>query len=339
MSARVLVVGGAGYIGSHMLLALAEAGHAVTTYDNLSTGHRDAVLAGEFVHGDLVDRDRLGQLFARGKFDLVMHFAANAYVRESVEEPRKYYRNNVVGCLNLLDAMLDAGVRRLVFSSSCATYGFAETSPISETHPQRPVNPYGFTKLVIEHALADYATAYGLGAIALRYFNAAGADSQGRLSERHDPETHLIPLVLREAARVRDGGDPADTRLEVFGTDLPTPDGSCLRDFVHVEDIAAAHLAAAERLFTEDVGFEAYNIGSERPASVLEVIDAARRVTGIDVRYRAAAAKPGDPPALVATAARAKEVLGWQARHPSLEAILETAWRAAPFAGASERGR
>ncbi|MBM4375795.1 MAG: UDP-glucose 4-epimerase GalE [Deltaproteobacteria bacterium] len=331
MSRSVLVVGGAGYIGSHMVLALDEAGFDVTTFDNLSTGHRDAVLAGDFVHGDLADRDALGRLFARRRFDLVMHFAACAYVRESMEDPRKYYRNNVVGCLNLLDAMLDAGVRRLVFSSSCATYGVAREVPITEEHPQAPVNPYGFTKLAIERALSDYATAYEFHAVALRYFNAAGADARGRLSERHEPETHLIPLVLREAARVRDGGAPLDTRLEVFGTTLATPDGSCVRDFVHVEDICAAHLAALERLLTKPQGFEAYNVGTANPASVLDVIAAARRVTGEDVRYRAAPAKAGDPPSLVATSTRARETLGWAPRHESLDGIVASAWNAAPF--------
>jgi UDP-glucose-4-epimerase GalE len=331
MSRSVLVVGGAGYIGSHMVLALDEAGFEVTTLDNLSTGHRDAVLAGDFVHGDLADRDALGRLFARRRFDLVMHFAAYAYVRESMEDPRKYYRNNVVGCLNLIDAMVDAGVTRLVFSSSCATYGVAREVPITEAHPQAPVNPYGFTKLAIERALADYSAAYDFHAIALRYFNAAGADTRGRLSERHEPETHLIPLVLREAARVRDGGKPEDTRLEVFGTTLDTPDGSCVRDFVHVEDICSAHLAAAARLLSGPRGFEAYNVGTSSPASVFDVIAAARRVTGVDVRHRAASAKAGDPPSLVATSTRAREVLGWSPHHATLDGIVASAWSSAPF--------
>ncbi len=243
----ILVVGGAGYIGSHMVKRLARAGYRVTTLDNLSVGHRDAVLAGDFVHGDLLDRDGLARVFHGRGVDLVMHFAASAAVGESVANPRKYYANNVVGALNLLNAMLDAGVDRIIFSSTCATYGLPDEIPIREGHPQRPVNPYGNTKLAIERALADYGRAYGLSSVALRYFNAARCDREGVRSERHDPETHLIPLVLREAARVQAGGAREATGLTVFGDDYATADGTCVRDYIHVEDLCQAHQRAAEK--------------------------------------------------------------------------------------------
>jgi UDP-glucose-4-epimerase GalE len=326
-----LVVGGAGYIGSHMVKRLDRAGWSVATLDNLSLGHRDAVLAGEFLHGDLLDRDGLARVFARNHFDLVMHFAASARVGESVSEPRKYYSNNVVGALNLLDAMLDAGVRRFIFSSTCATYGIPEHVPITEAHPQRPINPYGNTKLVIEYALADYAPAYGLKSVALRYFNASGCDREGDLDERHDPETHLIPLVLREAARVEAGGDRAATSLTVFGDDYATPDGTCVRDYIHVEDLCQAHLLAGERIVRdlEPSGcFEFYNLGNGSGASVLEVIDAARAVTGVDFGYRVAGRRAGDPPVLVGSCGKAAEILGWRPATPKIEDIVRTAWRA-----------
>jgi UDP-glucose-4-epimerase GalE len=331
MKPSVLVVGGAGYIGSHMVKRLAREGYAVTTLDNLSLGHRDAVLAGAFVHGDLLDREGLSRLFAATRFDLVMHFAASAFVGDSVRDPRKYYSNNVIGALNLLAAMLDAGVRRFIFSSTCATYGIPDRIPLTEDHPQNPINPYGNTKLVIERALADYGPAYGLESVALRYFNAAGCDREGDLDERHEPETHLIPLVLREALRVAGGGDRGATTLTVFGDDYPTPDGTCVRDYIHVEDLAAAHLLAAERLLAEHGaprGLECFNLGNGSGASVLEVIAAARAVTGVDFDHRLAARRPGDPPILVGSAAKAIEVLGYRPEIPGIEAIVATAWRA-----------
>jgi len=329
MTARALVTGGAGYIGSHMVKKLAAAGYEVVTLDNLSTGHRDAVKRGAFVHADLRDRDAIGRIISSGRFDLVMHFAASAYVGESVSEPRKYYANNVLGALNLIHAMLDAGVKSLVFSSTCATYGVPEVVPIPEEHPQRPINPYGRTKLVVEGALADYAPAHGLSSVALRYFNAAGCDREGDLQERHDPETHLIPLVLREAARVRAGGAASDTTLTVFGDDYPTADGTCIRDYIHVEDLCAAHLAAAERLLAGKAeGFEAYNLGNGAGISVLEIIEAARRVTGVDIQYRMSARRPGDPPALVGTAEKAARVLGWKPEITRIDEIVATAWHA-----------
>ena len=283
VKASVLVVGGAGYIGSHMVKRLAREGYAVTTLDNLSLGHRDAVLDGSFVHGDLLDRDALARLLGGRRFDLAMHFAASASVGESVADPRKYYTNNVVGALNLVNAMLDAGVTRFIFSSTSASYGVPGEVPITEDHPQRPINPYGNTKLVIERALADYGAAYGLASVALRYFNAAGCDRDGDLRERHDPESHLIPLVLREAARVLAGGAREATTLTVFGDDYPTADGTCVRDYIHVEDLSSAHLLAAERVLGEGPGgLEAFNLGNGEGYSVLQVIAAARQVTGVE---------------------------------------------------------
>jgi UDP-glucose 4-epimerase len=258
----------------------------------------------------------------------VLHFAALCYVGESVVEPRGYYRNNVVGTLNLADAMLDAGVRRLVFSSTCATYGNPLFLPMTEEHPQSPINPYGRSKLMIEQLLADYGAAYGLGSIALRYFNAAGCDPGGVVGERHEPETHLIPLILREAVRVRAGGDPAGTELTLFGDDFPTPDGSCIRDYIHVQDLCLAHLAALRRLSGEVVGgVEPFNLGNGRGFSSREVVAAARRITGIDIRYRIGPRRPGDPAELVGSAEKARRVLGWSPRYDRLDEILETAWR------------
>lgn len=325
---RVLVVGGAGYIGSHMVRMLAQAGHAPVTFDHLEYGHRDAVLAGEFVEGSLHDAAALASVFRAHRFDAVIHFAAYAYVRESVDAPRKYYENNVRGSMALVHAMLDAGVRRLVFSSTCATYGEV-AGDITEETPQAPINPYGRTKLVVEGMLQDYARAYGLESISLRYFNAAGASEDGALVERHEPEPHLIPLVLREAERVLSGGDPADTRLEVFGTDFPTPDGSCVRDYVHVEDLCCAHLLALDRLSSGAcAGAEAYNLASEHGHSVIEIIEAAMRVTGAPLVYRVGPRKPGDPARLVASSKKAREVLGWAPRLTRLDDVLRTAWHA-----------
>ena len=330
-SPTVLVVGGAGYIGSHMVKRLARSGMTPVTLDNLSLGHRDAVKAGDFVHGDLLDRDGLARVLGRRKIDVVMHFAASAMVGESVAHPRKYYTNNVVGALNLLNAMLDAGVDKIIFSSTCATYGLPEQIPLTEEHPQRPINPYGNTKLVIERALDDYSRAYGLQAVALRYFNAAGCDREGDLDERHEPESHLIPLVLREAARVRAGGEREATTLTVFGDDYATADGTCVRDYVHVEDLCQAHLLAAQRLLAgkgEGRGLSAFNLGNGDGVSVLQVIAAARAVTGVDLVYHVAGRRPGDPPVLVGSSARAAEVLGYRPEIPHIEDIVGTAWRA-----------
>ncbi len=328
MTLSVLVVGGAGYIGSHMCHMLGDAGHRVTVMDNLSRGHRDSVGAAEFVLGDIRSNADLQDCFSRRRYDLVMHFAAMAYVGESMTDPARYYDNNVVGSLRLLDAMRVAGVVRIVFSSTCATYGEPREQPVSELHPQQPVNPYGRTKLVVEQALGDYASAYGLQSISLRYFNAAGCDPAGRIGERHDPETHLVPLVLEQALRVQRGGSPEDTRLQVMGGDFPTLDGTCVRDYIHVSDLCQAHLLAARRLADGKVeGTEAYNLGNGRGFSVLEVIAAARRVTGLDIRYHLVPRRPGDPSALVGGAGLAAEVLGWKPAIPGIDEIVATAWR------------
>jgi len=328
MTSSILVTGGAGYIGSHMVKLLLRQGHQVTVFDNLSSGHRDAVQGVDFVEGDLRRTTDAAQAFSGRHFDLVMHFAASCYVGESVLEPGKYYSNNVIGTLNLLEAMRAVQVKRLVFSSTCSTYGDPVLLPMSEDHPQHPVNPYGMTKLTAERAMTDYGRAYGLGTVALRYFNAAGCDSEGELGERHDPETHLIPLVLREALRMRAGGNPEDTQLQVFGDDFDTPDGSCIRDYVHIADLCAAHLLAMERLMGDEVaGFKAFNLGIGKGFSVKEVIETCRRVTGQDIRYRVAGRRAGDPARLVASAERARAELGWSPQFNELSDIVETAWR------------
>jgi UDP-glucose 4-epimerase len=328
MQKTILVVGGAGYIGSHMVLALQDAGYAVAAFDNLSCGFADAVGSVPLVVGDLRSPADLDACFSKQRFDLVMHFAALAYVNDSVTAPELYYQNNVVGTLNLLAVMRSHRVGRMVFSSTCATYGVPESLPIDETHPQRPISPYGRTKLISEQVLEDYAAAYGLQSTSLRYFNAAGCDPQGRCGERHYPETHLIPLVLAEALRVKKGGSPESTGLCVFGTDLATVDGSCVRDYIHVEDICRAHLLAAERLLAGKVqGAEFYNLANGTGFSVLEVIAACREVTGQPIMYRAMPPRPGDPAVLIGDAARAAEILGWWPVHDDLVQIIATAWR------------
>ena len=325
---NVLVVGGAGYVGSHMVKHLLERGHEVTVLDNFSRGHRDAVQKARPVEADLRDPLAVERVFENASFDTVMHFAAFAYVGESVSKPAEYYRNNVAGSLNLFSAMQRAGVQRLVFSSTCATYGNPVQVPMNETHPQAPINPYGASKLMVERVLIDYARAYGLASVALRYFNAAGSDPEGGIGERHDPETHLIPLALMEASRVLAGGDPARTALQVFGDDYDTPDGTCIRDYVHVDDLASAHLAAADRMadgtFT---GFNAYNLGIGKGFSVLEVIESCRRVTGANIQYKSAPRRAGDPPRLVADSRAAQRDLAWQPRYKELDPIVATAWR------------
>jgi len=259
----VLVTGGAGYIGSHMVRQLIAGGFNVSVFDSLDRGNRDAIPEGvNFIQGNLTNPDELKAAFAANSFDAVMHFAALAYVGESVDQPDLYYRNNVMGTLNLVDAMREHSVNKLVFSSTCATYGTPEKLPITESTPQAPINPYGQSKLMIEHVLKDYAVAYGFRSIALRYFNASGSASDGSLGERHDPETHLIPLILWEALRVKNGGDPTKTNLKVFGSDLPTVDGTCVRDYIHVEDLCSAHIKAFERMCeTPDAGAEQFNLG------------------------------------------------------------------------------
>lgn len=325
---KFLVVGGAGYVGSHMVKHLFERGHEVTVLDNYSRGHRDALQAARPLEADLLDSPAVERAFDGAAYDAVMHFAAYAYVGESVSKPAEYYRNNVAGTLNLLAAMNRAGVKRLVFSSTCATYGNPVQVPMGESHPQEPINPYGASKLMVERVLRDYAAAYGLSSVALRYFNAAGSDPNGRIGERHEPETHLVPLALLEARRVLDGGDPERTALQVFGDDYETPDGTCIRDYVHVDDLASAHLAAAERMVGSTfTGFNAYNLGIGKGFSVLEVIESCRRVTGAEIQYRKAPRRAGDPPRLVADSRAAQRDLGWQPRYTELDPIVATAWR------------
>jgi len=320
MSQAVLVTGGAGYIGSHACKALAGAGFQPVVFDNLSRGHREAVRWGPLVEGDLADRQRLCAALIEHKVEAVMHFAAYAYVGESVTDPALYYRNNLGGTLSLLEAMREAGIGEIVFSSTCATYGIPDGVPIREDAPQRPVNPYGETKLAIERALHWYAAAYGLRSVSLRYFNAAGADPEGEIGEHHEPETHLVPLVLQAAL----GHGP---HIEIYGTDYPTPDGTAIRDYVHVCDLAIAHLRALERL-RGGGGSAAVNLGTGQGHSVREVIAAAELASGRKVPARAAPRRPGDPPALVADPSLAGEILGWHPQHSDLDTIIRTslAW-------------
>jgi UDP-glucose 4-epimerase len=315
---NILVVGGAGYIGSHAVRFLLAAGHQVTVYDNLSRGHREAVPDGLLVEGELTDRSKLVSLLRERQIDAVMHFAAFALVNESVNEPSVYYRNNVIAALELLDAMKEAGVRKIVFSSTTATYGEPDTMPISEQTPQQPINPYGFTKLVIEHALADYANAYGFGYAALRYFNAAGAHPDGSIGEDHDPESHLIPVVLQVALGQRE-------HLTIFGNDFATPDGTCLRDYIHVDDLAGAHLRALE-LIEPGKGICA-NLGTGRGTSVQEIVEACREITGHPIPTIMGERRAGDPAELVADNRLAKKLLDWTPKYDSVDAIVETAWK------------
>jgi UDP-glucose 4-epimerase len=315
---KILVVGGAGYIGSHMVQMLGRQGCEVTTLDNLSSGHRDAVLNGRFVHGDIADTALLTGLFAHCRFDAVMHFASFIQVGESVAQPARYYRNNVSNTLNLLEVMQAFEVRRFIFSSTAATFGEPQYTPIDEVHPQRPVNPYGRTKLMVEQALADLDTAWGLKSVSLRYFNAAGACPQGRLGERHDPETHLIPLVLQAASGRR-------PHIGVFGRDYDTPDGTCIRDYIHIEDLCQAHALALQHLMQGGAS-QAFNLGNGAGFSVQQVIDTARDVTGRDIRVVDGPRRAGDPSVLVADSRRARQHLGWTPAYPDLRTIVAHAW-------------
>jgi UDP-arabinose 4-epimerase len=314
---RVLVTGGAGFVGSHACKALAEAGHLPIVFDNLRTGHRWAVKWGPFEHGDICDPAALSDALRRHRPDTVMHFAALAYVGESMERPDLYYRTNVTGTLVLLEAMRSHDVGTIVVSSSCATYGAPDRLPITEDTPQNPVNPYGRSKLMVEQILRDACAAYGLGAIGLRYFNAAGADPMGALGEEHDPETHLIPLVLQTAFGQR-------SAIDVLGQDYDTLDGTCVRDFIHVSDLASAHVSAMMR--SKLGAFAAYNLGTGRGASVTEVIHAAREVTGRSIPIRLAPRRAGDPPILIADASKATESLAWKPLRSDMRTMIEDAW-------------
>jgi len=314
----ILVTGGAGYIGSHACKALAAAGYEPVTFDNLSTGHDWAVKWGPLERGDLLDRDHVFEAVARHRPGGVIHFASCAYVGESVADPAKYWRNNVAGAINLLDAMVAADVKHIVFSGSCTVYGMTGASHIGEDEPVAPISPYGNTKRAIETMLSDYAPACDLRSIVLRYFNAAGADVDREAGELHDPETHLVPLAIAAAA-----GD--GTTLEVFGTDYPTGDGTCVRDYVHVTDLADAHVRAMARLI--DGGeCEVVNLGAGQGHSVRQVIDAVGRVVGSPVPVRDAARRAGDPPRLVADISKARAMLDWTPRHSALDDIVRTAW-------------
>jgi UDP-glucose 4-epimerase len=315
---NILVVGGAGYIGSHMVKYLEQFDCQVTTLDNLSAGHRDAICYGDFVYGDIADRTLLDQLFLSRKFHAVMHFASFIQVGESMAAPIKYYQNNVVNTLNLLNAMQVFGVNKFIFSSTAAIFGVPEYALIDETHPKRPINPYGRTKLMVEEALSDYGRAYGLKSVCLRYFNAAGADPEGKLGERHAPETHLIPLVLQAASGLR----PC---ISVFGRDYDTPDGTCIRDYIHISDLCEAHWLALQSL-VEGAASQAYNLGNGNGFSVQEVIDTARQVTGREIAMIDAPRREGDPARLVADSRLARERLGWQPKYEELGTIIEHAW-------------
>ncbi len=316
---RVLITGGAGYIGSHTAKLLAASGHTPIVFDDFTQGHDWAVKWGPLERGSLADQGRLREVFAAHKVEAVVHFAASALVGESMSQPTKYFRNNTVATLNLLDAMREAGVATIVFSSTCATYGDPVRVPIDETHPQTPVNPYGESKLMVEKILRWYGSAYGLKWIALRYFNAAGADPAGEIGEDHDPETHLIPLVIGAALGTR-------PPVKVFGTDYPTPDGSAVRDYVHVMDLADAHRRALEGL-DNGTASQAINLGTGQGHSVRSVIDTVNRVGGKRVPFEEAPRRAGDPPELVAAPGRARDVLGWSCRYAALEVIVEHAWK------------
>lgn len=315
---RILVVGGAGYVGSHAVKLLLAKGHDVTVYDNLTRGHRSAVPAGILVEGDLGERAKVLATLKERSIEAVMHFAAFAYVDESVYNPAKYYQNNFVATFELLEAMRAAEVNRFIFSSTTATYGVPDKLPITEDSPQRPINPYGFTKLAVERMLDDYAKAYGLGFAALRYFNAAGASPDGDIGEDHDPETRLIPVALQVALGQRE-------YIHIFGDDYPTPDGTCIRDYVHVDDLASAHLAALDHV-EPGKGLK-LNLGSENGFSVKEVLDACRRHSGHALPAKISPRRVGDPPALVADATKAKQILGWKPRYIQIDDIVATAWK------------
>ncbi|KST66286.1 UDP-glucose 4-epimerase GalE [Mastigocoleus testarum] len=317
----ILVTGGAGYIGSHTVYALKKSGYKVIILDNLVYGHRDlvkSVLEVELIEGDTNDRQLLDKLFSSRDITAVMHFSAYAYVGESVKDPAKYYRNNVIGTLVLLEAMLAASVKQFVFSSTCATYGVPKTVPIPEDHPQNPINPYGESKLMVEKILSDFNNAYDLRSVRFRYFNAAGADPSGLLGEDHNPETHLIPLVLQTALEKRES-------ISIFGTDYPTGDGTCVRDYIHVNDLADAHVLGLKYLL-KGGNSAVFNLGNGNGFSVKEVIQTAERVTGKNIKAIECDRRPGDPPVLIGSSDKARQILGWEPKYPHIQDIIAHAW-------------
>ena len=314
----ILVCGGAGYIGSHINKQLNLEGYETVVFDNLKYGHKEAVKWGDFVLGDLANQEEIDAVFDKYSIDVVFHFAAYAYVGESVEHPEKYYYNNVVNTLNLLKAMRSHGCSKIIFSSTCATYGEPERVPITEDMPQNPINPYGMTKLTVERIFQDYSKAYGLQFVVLRYFNAAGADPDGQIGESHNPETHIIPLVLDAASGKR-------SDIKVFGTDYDTPDGSCVRDYIHVSDLASAHLLALHHLERGGAS-DFFNLGNAHGTSVLEVVDSVKRVTGKTFSVTIADRRPGDPAKLVGSSDKARRVLGWKPVYGDIDTIVAHAW-------------
>lgn len=314
----ILIVGGAGYIGSHINKKLNKQGYQTVVFDNLSFGHADFIKWGNFHRGDLENIDDIREIFKKYPIEAVMHFAAFTYVGESVENPQKYYLNNLRNTLNLLQVILEENVKYFVFSSTCATYGTPQEIPIPENHPQMPINPYGKAKLMVEQILADYSQAYGLKYASLRYFNAAGADPDAEIGELHEPETHLIPLILDVAAGKRD-------KVQIYGTDYPTPDGTCIRDYIHVMDLADAHIKALKYLKGGGES-DVFNLGNGLGFSVREVIETAKNVTGKEITVEEVERRPGDPPVLVGSSSKAREILGWNPEYPDLSLIIESAW-------------
>ncbi|MBD2654443.1 UDP-glucose 4-epimerase GalE [Synechocystis sp. FACHB-383] len=317
----ILVTGGAGYIGSHTVLALQDQGYQIIVLDNLVYGHRELIetlSAVKLIVGDIDNAELLNSIFSTHNIAAVIHFAAYAYVGESITNPRKYYRNNVVGSLTLLEAMVDHGVNNIVFSSTCATYGIPSTIPIPEDHPQHPINPYGRSKLAVEKMLLDFSQAYGLKAVIFRYFNAAGADPQGRLGEDHTPETHLIPLILYTALGKR-------SHIAIYGIDYPTPDGTCIRDYIHVSDLAQAHVLGLTYLL-QGGDSNIFNLGNGNGFSVREMIATAQLVTHRSIAVLEGDRRAGDPPILVGSSEKARQILGWQPQYPLAKDILAHAW-------------
>ena len=316
---NILVVGGCGYIGTHMIKALIASGHRPITLDNLSTGHRDLLPGGDFIEGAIENTALLDKIFSSRRIDVVMHFAAFIEVGESVQDPLKYYGNNFSGTANLLNAMIRHHIERFVFSSSAAVYGDPQYTPIDENHPLNPTSPYGESKLWVEKMLAACEKAHGLRSIALRYFNAAGADESGEIGERHDPESHLIPLALEVARGTRD-------HIKIFGVDYPTPDGTCIRDYIHVNDLVSAHLAAIDALL-DGAGSKAYNLGNSQGISVREIIETAQHVSGRPIPVVEDLRRPGDPAVLIAGSSKIRDDLNWQPRFESIEEIVRSAWK------------